>query len=219
MVGDCVVQCEPFGISKTLNSLQRKKRLGELRATAGPEEIRLFGDSAELSLFPTITRCWMPIGQQRVILTPGVRAEKCWDWGAVNPLTGHTVHVIHPRRNNVGFRRLLAAISRTYELSTHPQRRVIVFVDNDRAHQAKVVQQLLSKHGQQLQVELLPSYSPELNAQEEIWRHMRRRVTHNHYFEQMETLMEADNQFHQELQDNPEQVLRLLSKWERDISV
>lgn len=87
----------------------------------------MFGDSAEISLFPTITRCWTRIGHQRVILTPGVRAEKRWDWGAVEPRTGRTVHVIHPRRNNIGFRRLLAAISRAYELPTHPERRVILF--------------------------------------------------------------------------------------------
>jgi len=74
--------------------------------------ILLFADSAEVSLLPTITRCWTPIGEQRVILTPGVRTPKRWNWGAVNPVTGQTVHVIHRRRNNVGFRRLLAAISR-----------------------------------------------------------------------------------------------------------
>ena len=178
----------------------------------------MFADSAELSLFPTISRCWTPIGQQRVILTPGVHAEKRWDWGAVNPLNGQTVHVLHPRRDNVGFRRLLAAISRTCDLPSHPERRVILFVDNDRAHRAKPVRQLLEKHGQQFQVEFLSSYSPELNPQEDIWQHLRRRVTHNHYFEQIDALTEAVGQFHQELQDNPEQVLRLLSKWARIIT-
>lgn len=198
--------------------MQRKKRIAEVQAQASSENILLFGDSAELSLFPTITRCWTLVGHQRVILTPGVRAEKCWDWGAVNPNTGQTIHVVHSRRNNVGFRRLLAAISRTYELPTHPERRVVLFVDNDRAHYAKAVRQLLEKHGNRIQVEYLPEYSPELNPQEEIWRHMRRRVTHNHYFEQIGALVEAANQFHQELESSPAQVLRLVSKCARLIS-
>lgn len=179
----------------------------------------MFGDSAEISLFPTITRCWTRIGHQRVILTPGVRAEKRWDWGAVEPRTGRTVHVIHPRRNNIGFRRLLAAISRAYELPTHPERRVLLFVDNDRAHYAQAVRRLLAKHGHRIQVEYLPEYSPELNPQEEVWRHMRRRVTHNHYFEQIGALIEAVEQFHREMKDNPTQVLRLISKYARLISV
>lgn len=166
-----------------LSWLQRKKQIAELKAQEDPERILLFGDAAEVSLLPTITRCWTRIRQQRVILTPGVRAPKRWNWGAVAPVTGRTVHVIHRRRNNVGFRRLLAAISRTYELPAHPERQVVLFVDNDKPHDAKPVRQLLAKHGHQIQIEWLPPYSPELNAQEEIWQHMRRRVTHNHYFE------------------------------------
>jgi hypothetical protein len=180
--------------------------------------ILLFADSAEVSLLPTITRCWTPIGEQRVILTPGVRAPKRWNWGAVNPVTGQTVHVIHRRRNNVGFRRLLAAISRTYELPTHPERKVVLFVDNDKPHDAKPVRQLLEKHNYQIQIEWLPTYSPELNPQEDIWQHMRRRVTHNHYFERMDALLEAVEQFHQELEDDPQQVVRLLAKWAKLIS-
>ncbi len=72
-----------------------------------------------------------------------MRAPKRWDGGAIAPVTGRTVHVIHQRRNNVGFRRLLAAISRTWELPTNPERKVILFVDNDKAHDAKPVRQLM----------------------------------------------------------------------------
>jgi transposase len=147
-----------------------------------------------------------------------MRAAKRWDWGAVEPLTGRTVHVIHSRRNNVGFRRLLAAISRAYELPERPRREVVLFVDNDRAHQAKVVQQLLNKHNHQIRIEWLPSYSPELNPQEDVWQHLRRRVTHNHYFDQIGALLEAVEQFHKQIEDHPAQVLRLLKKWARHIS-
>ncbi len=162
---------------------------------------------------PTITRCWTKIGQQRLIQTPGVRAQKRWDWGAVDVVTGQTVHVVHKRRNNIGFRRLLAAISRQFQLAARPQRKVILFVDNDKAHDAKAVRQLLSKYAHRIQLAWLPPYSPELNPQEDIWRHMRRRVTHNHYYEQLETLLAALDHFHQELDADTAQVLRLLKPW------
>ena len=178
----------------------------------------MFGDSDEASLFPTITRCWTRVGQQRVIETPGVQASKHWDWGAVDPITGRTVHILHRRRNNVGFRRLLAAILRAYALPDHPERKVILFVDNDRAHKAKVVYRLLEKHNYRIQVEWLPPYAPELNPQEDIWQHMRRRVTHNYYFEHMDALLSALDQFHKELESDPKQVRRLLAKWARLIS-
>lgn len=175
--------------------------------------ILLCGDSAEVSLLPTITRCWTRIGQQRCIPTPGVKATKQWDWGAVNVVTGESLHLLHTRRNNVGIRRLLAAIARYYDLGQHPQRRVILWLDNDKAHKAKVVERLLSKHNHQIQIVWLPPYSPELNPQEDIWQHMRRRVTHNYYFEHMVKLQQAVRGFHHELQDTPERVLCLISKW------
>ena len=189
-----------------------------MKTEANADLILLFADSSELSLMPTITRCWTKIGQQRLILTPGVRAQKCWDWGAVNVVTGETVHIVHERRNNIGFRRLLAAISRCFELAERPQRKVILFVDNDRAHDAKTVRRLLAKYSQRIQLEWLPPYSPELNPQEDIWQHMRRRVTHNHYFEDMETLLEAVAQFHSKLENDPERALHLIKKWTRLIS-
>lgn len=175
--------------------------------------IVLWGDSAVVSLLPTITRCWSRIGQQRVIPTPGVGAATCWDWGVVDVVSGQTLSVLHPRRNNIGLRRLLAAIARHYQLGQHPQRRVILWLDNDQAHKARAVARLLSKHHHQIRIEWLPVYSPELNPQEDIWRQMRRRVTHNHYFEHMGRLRLAVLDFHHQLQDAPDGVLRLISKW------
>jgi transposase len=43
----------------------------------------------------------------------------------------------------------------------------------------------------------------ELKAPEEIWQQMRRRVPHDHYFEQLNTLLEAVESFQQELEDDP----------------
>jgi transposase len=172
----------------------------------------LFGDSAQVRLLPTITRLWTRIGQQRRIPTPGVRAPKFWSWGAVDVSSGHSLHLFHPRRNNVGIRRLLAAIARAYDLSNHPERQVTLFLDNDRAHSAKPVQRLLAKHPQ-IRIEWLPPYTPELNPQEDIWQHLRRRVTHNHYFGTLDALHDAAEPFHLELERNPQQALSLIGKW------
>jgi len=68
------------------------------------------------------------------------------------------------------------------------------------------------------QIEWLPPYSPELNPQEDIWQQMRRRVTHNHYFEELVPLLEAVEVLHHELAVNQNRVLRLISKWTSFIS-
>lgn len=82
------------------------------QAQVNADLIVLWGDSAEVSLRPTITRCWTRIGQQRRILTPGVHAAKGWDGGVVDAVSGQTLSVLHGQRNNVGLRRLLAAVAR-----------------------------------------------------------------------------------------------------------
>lgn len=183
------------------------------QAQSNPSLMVLCGDSAEVSLLPTLTCCWTRIGQQRIIPTPGVRAAKGWDWGAVDVISGKTISVLHARRNNVGLRRLLAAIARHFALGQHPERQIILWLDNDKAHKAKAVERLLNKHHHQIRIEWLPPYTPELNPQEEVWRHLRRRVTHNHYFEHMPSLQQAVQAFHQELQATPDLALSLISKW------
>ena len=174
----------------------------------------LFADSAQVSLFPTITRCWTRIGVQPVIEAPGVRPQKRYDFGVVEPISGQVLFLTHRRRNNVGFRRLLAAIIRSYGLGLDAgdERELVLFVDNASEHQAKAVGRLLAPY-RQLTLEFLPAYAPALNAQEDVWQEMRRQVTHNHYFGQMDALLEALGQFHKELETDPKRVVRLLKKW------
>lgn len=173
----------------------------------------LFADSAEASLFPTITRCWTRKGTQRVVEAPGVHAQKRYAFGAVEPQRGRVVLLTHARRNNVGFRRLLAAILRTYGTASS----IVLFVDNASEHRAGSVKQLVAKYPA-ITLEFLPSYAPELNAQEQIWQQMRRSVTHNHYFAHLAAMEEALGQFYKELEQDPQWVKRLLKKWAALIS-
>ena len=45
-------------------------------------------------------------------------------------------------------------------MTCHPQRYVILFLDNEMAHRAKAFRRLLEKHGYHVQIEWLPTYSP-----------------------------------------------------------
>ena len=49
----------------------------------------------------------------------------------------------------------------------------------------------LEEHKDKLTLWFLPPYSPELNPQERVWRHTRRKVTHNKYFDKKEDLINA----------------------------
>jgi hypothetical protein len=67
---------------------------------------------------------------------------------------------------------------------------VILTIDNAPWHQATGLAQVLADHPQ-LQLDRLPSYGPQLNLIERLWRVLRRRATHNRLFTTMPELRTA----------------------------
>lgn len=58
----------------------------------------------------------------------------------------------------------------------------------------------------------LPSYSPNLNLQELIWRWMRAEVTHNHFFGTFAALIEAAKRFFAKIAERPRDVLQRIGR-------
>jgi transposase len=67
----------------------------------------------------------------------------------------------------------------------------VVILDNAKYHHANLLKPFLRKHRKELKLEFLPSYSPELNPIERVWKLTRRLCTHNHYFPELSGLLEA----------------------------
>jgi len=67
---------------------------------------------------------------------------------------------------------------------------VILTIDNAPWHQTAGIAEVLAAHPQ-LQLYRLPSYSPQLNLVERLWRVLRRRATHNRLFLTMAELRRA----------------------------
>jgi hypothetical protein len=67
---------------------------------------------------------------------------------------------------------------------------VFITIDNAPWHQAAGIREVLAAHPH-LQLYRLPSYSPQLNLIERLWRVLRRRATHNRLFESMRELRTA----------------------------
>ncbi|MGE0827083.1 MAG: transposase [Candidatus Binatia bacterium] len=67
---------------------------------------------------------------------------------------------------------------------------MILTIDNAPWHHATAITEVLATHPQ-LQLYRLPSYSPQLNCIERLWRVLRRRATHNRLFLSMAALRTA----------------------------
>ena len=186
----------------------KRRYLGKLKRRARRGQIHLyFADEFDIELLPTISGRWMPVGQQYKVSTPG-RNERRYGFGAVNYVTGRLIWLLSEHKDNVAFRKLLDLIKRHHQGDDKP---VVIVVDNYSAHKAKRVKEWLRRHRRQLRLYFLPTYSPHLNPIERLWRHFRRTVTDNYFFETMVALLEATKAFFLELAQNPKQVLSIVS--------
>ena len=97
--------------------------------------------------------------------------------GALNAKTHEIVLRDDEKINSTSTVKLLDAI-----LAKHPLGRIYLIWDNARYYYCKDVQTYL-KHHPRLIPKFLPSYSPNLNLIERLWRLFHQKILYNHYYE------------------------------------
>jgi transposase len=194
---------------KKVKALERYKK----QAKSG--EIWLyFQDEIDLNLLPGILRCWTLCGTQRKVMTPGLNVKR-YGFGAVNYTTGKTLHRMEERKDSEAFCAFVEQFMRevTHSPEYHGQKIVLV-VDNYRIHHSRKTQEFLQQYADQLILFFLPTYSPWLNLIELLWKHLRRKVTHNHLFETITQLLEAVKLFLASLNRSPQRTLSVIGATE-----
>ena len=143
----------------------------------------LFGDEASFAQWGSLGYTWAPIGQQPTIKTSGKRrAYKVF--GLIEFFTG-----------KVFFEGILEKFnSETYIAflqSVLDQTSVHLFLIQDGApyHTSKKTRQFFEHHADRLSVFQLPSYSPDYNPIEFLWRNVKRAGTHLKYFPTLDDLV------------------------------
>jgi hypothetical protein len=165
----------------------------------------LFADEVDLNLLPGVLRCWTKRGQQRKIDTPG-QNQKRYGFGAVNWMTGAVVRHIAERKNSQAFCALIDLICQQYhEPGSTPH--VILVLDNYGIHHSAQTRARLDREAGWLTVCWLPTYTPQLNPIEQLWKRLRQQVTHNHLFASIEAVVAAVDRFFRQMDANPAAVL------------
>ncbi len=179
-----------------IEDLQRRAQAGEIDL--------YYEDEVDLALLPGVMRCWSKRGRQRKIETPR-QNKKRYGAGLIHWISGKLYWAVSEHKDNVLFRSVLTQlVPETQEPSGEPPRKKYVVVDNYRIHFAKAVQAWLAQHTDEIELVCLPTYSPKLNPVERFWKHLRRRVTHNHPFHTLERLVEAVQDFFCDMAANPD---------------
>ena len=138
-------------------------------------------DEVEVALHPTLTRIWSRAGRsgQRLVQAPG-KNFKQYGFGLVDWRDGHLDFELAEGRRAAP---LCAQLRRAAERSRSRGRIAMVILDNLGIHTPKgsrLLRALLAELGGQLVLVYTPTYDPDANRIEWLWRALRRTVTHTH---------------------------------------
>lgn len=174
-----------------------------IRATDEPTVAVLDLDQAELALNPTRTRVWAPIGVPWELETPGDNRKQVM-FGAVNSRTGQTHFALTKHKRSADFQQY---VDREIVPAYPDADLIFLVVDGASIYKSKSTRAWLAERPQIVLVPL-PSYAPELNLQELVWRWLRHDVTHSHFFGSLQDSVTAAKRFFAKLAEQPSTVLQ-----------
>jgi hypothetical protein len=138
-------------------------------------------DEVEVALHPTLTRVWSRAGRsgQRLVQAPGKNFKR-YGFGLVDWRDGHLDWALADGRRAAP---LVAQLRRAGARSQARGRIAMVILDNLGIHTPKgsrLLRALLEELGERLVLVYTPTYDPDANRIEWLWRSLRRSVTHTH---------------------------------------
>ena len=150
-------------------------------AQTAPQTVFLAGDEAGLYLQATTCYVWSPTGQTPIIRADPGRAKTNF-YGSLNLQTGQELAMRSDLMNAEVSAQYLEMI-----LESNPDVPILLFWDRAPWHRGKAIDQVLAAHPR-LEILFFPTASPDLNPQEQVWKAVRKEVSHNHLEAQLPQL-------------------------------
>ena len=164
-------------------------------------------DEVEVALHPTLTRVWSRAGRpgQRLVQAPGKNFKR-YGFGLVDWRDGHLDWALAEGRRAAP---LCAQLRRAVARSQARGKIAMVILDNLGIHTPKgsrLLRALLAELGEELVLVYTPTYDPDANRIEWLWRSLRRTVTHTHRRQSLAELVADADRWARTI--TPAQVLR-----------
>jgi transposase len=184
------------------------------RATTWPQILRLaqdrkalllFGDEASFPQWGTLTYTWARRGQQPQVKTSGKR-QGYKVFGLIEYFTGRFFYQGQEGRLNSAA--YIAFLRRVLAQTTQP---ILLIQDGARYHTSTETKAFFAQQAARLQVFQLPTYSPDYNPIEKLWKKIKQQDTHLHYFPTFEALTAKGEQALLKFANIPEEILALCS--------
>jgi len=131
------------------------------------QAIIYFQDECGVSLTAVLGKTWAPKGKTPIVKVTGKRGGLCVT-SAISP-AGRMVFRIE--KEKIKARQHIEFLKQIQK--NHPKRKIIIIEDQARPHIAKKISNFVETQKKNLAVYFLPSYSPELNADEHVWAYLK----------------------------------------------
>jgi transposase len=153
-----------------------------LRAAKRCKGMILFEDEASFAQWGSLSYTWARRGQQPEVPTSGKR-KGYKVFGAIDYFTGRLFFQgIEGRFNSASYHAFLQMI--LAQTTEH----LFLIHDGARYHTSASTQTFLAAHHDRITEHPLPSYSPDYNPMEYLWKKTKQRATHNKYFKEFAAL-------------------------------
>jgi transposase len=170
-------------VSDHLDAARRQQWLQQewpriLRAAQRHKGLILFEDEASFAQWGSLSYTWARRGQQPEVKTSGKR-KGYKVFGAIEYCSGRLFYQgIEGRFTSDSYQAFVQTIL------AQTQEHVFLIHDGARYHTSKAMEQFFAQHADRLTVYQLPSYSPDYNPIEYLWKKTKKRATHNQYFKE-----------------------------------
>ena len=174
-------------VSDHLDAARRQAWLQEdwpmiLRAAKRRKGLILFEDEASFAQWGSLSYTWARRGQQPEVKTSGKR-KGYKVFGAIEYFSGRLFYQgIEGRFASDSYQAFLRTIL------AHTTEHLFLIHDGARYHTSQATTQFLAQHAERITVHPLPSYSPDYNPIEYLWKKTKKRATHNQYFKEFALL-------------------------------
>ena len=170
----------------------------------------LFGDEASFPQWGSLSYTWAKKGQQPVVKTSGTRkAFKIF--GLIDYFSGRFFCKGHDtgRLNSESYEAFLT------EVLSKTRKHIILIQDGASYHKSKAMKNFFAKRTDRLTVYNLPSYSPDYNPIEKLWKKIKEKEIHLHYFPTFDSLKNKVQEALLHFKDMKNEVLSLFGFYNR----
>ena len=171
-----------------------------------------FGDEASFALWGSLSYTWAPVGQTPLVKTTGIRKGYKM-FGLIEFFSGRLLYQgIEDRFNSDSYQAFLKQL-----LAQYPGP-VILIQDGAKYHTSKSTRAFIEANKERLLVYQLPSYSPDYNPIEYLWKKVKTKATHNRYFAEFVQLIQSVEKAMSVLASQAEEILRLMGLYTQQLA-